>query len=235
MKTFLYIIFGVLLFTSPVFSQSTGYIGLSIGGGIPVNHYGNNDINDSAAGFAKAGLNFEITFAEKISKKIGICALIRNQTNAMDAQAAEKQFAKKYPNIKWTMQADNWNIKLFMAGAYGSFPTGGDSGTSIDLKFMVGIASSTLPGYILTGTQSGLSVTAKQNSATSSAFCYALGIGLKKNITRDLCLLIGVDYMSTNPKFENVSINFSNGTQQTISGSQGITIFTANVGLGFRL
>ncbi len=223
-----------ILYVSDCLSQDLGYIAVSVGAGVPLKNYGSTDIADSAAGFAKTGLCLEISAAYKISKTFGICALVRNQSNAMDVDAAVKQFAKKYPTIKWNMQAENWNIKSFMAGIYGSFPIG-DSSISFDLKGMLGLSSSTLPSTILTGSQNGNSLTATQSSATSGALCFAVGLGFKKYLTDALCLIVGVDYMATKPNFSNVTISFSNGTQQTLNGSQSITLFTINAGIGFRL
>lgn len=229
-------IFLLLLFTSNLFSQNKGYIGLSVGGGVPVGHYGNTDVSDSAAGLATTGVNFSLSFAYKISKKIGICGMLRNQSNSMNVTSAEAQFAKKYPNVSWSIIADDWNIKLFMAGIYNSVPIK-DSTTFIDFKAMLGLASSTLPGFTLTGKQSGgIPVSATQSSATSGAACFAIGLGLKHNISKRLCLLIGIDYLFTKPQFDNITIVFSNGTATSIAHvSQTITVFSGTFGIGIRI
>ena len=228
----------VFLFTAlwcNCFAQKEdGYIAFSVGGGLPTSHFGSADIRDSSSGFARPGINFSLSLAYKISKKIGVCGLIRNQSNSLDVDAFVSQFEKKYPGVKWTMQAKDWNIKLFMAGLYYSAPLG-DSTFFIDLKGMIGIASATLPGYTITGTQNGNSLSATQNSATSGAPCFAVGIGFKKYLNEAFCLIGGIDYMSTRPSFTGVLVSFSNGTTQTVSGSQSITSVAITLGVGFRL
>ena len=158
----------------------------------------------------------------------------RNQSNALDVDAFVKEFEKKYPGIQWKMKADNWKMQLFMVGAYSSFPIG-DSSFSIDLKATAGYASCTLPGFTITGTQSGNSITAIENSANSGALCFAIGIGFKKNISEMFCLLGGLDYVATKPNFTGVSVTFSNGTREEVNVTQSITSVIITAGLGFRL
>jgi hypothetical protein len=216
------------------FSQNEGYVAVSAGAGLPTGHFGSADASDSAAGFARPGLNFGLNFARKVSKKISVCGTARNQSNALDVDAFVKQFEKKYPNIQWKMQAENWKIQLFMVGAYSSFPIG-DSSFSVDLKVMAGYAACTLPGFTITGTQSGSSITAMENSANSGALCFAIGIGFKKNISEMFCVLGGLDYVGTKPNFTGVAVNFSNGTRQEVNVTQSITLVIITAGIGFRL
>ena len=215
------------------FSQNNGYIAISLGSSKPIGDFASNDPNKAAAGYAKSGAIFDVSFGFKLGKNLGIAALLRGQANPTDAQAYADQISKQNPGVSGTVESKNWSIAGYMGGAYGSFPI--TEKLSFESKVLIGFLSATSPEMTVNLIGPGGTAWAKQNSATSSTFAYMLSTGFKFDVAKRVCMLANIDYLGANPEFSNVTTTASNGTMSKTTFSQSFGTVNIGVGVGFRL
>ena len=211
-----------------------GYIGISAGPNLPVGEYASTDFSSDAAGWAKLGVNIDISFAYQFGEgNLGIAALLRGQVNPTDAQAMEDFYNNSFSGANWTVNGESWKLGGLLLGGYGSFPI--SEKTSFDTRVMAGFLNSALPSFTVTATNDGSTGWYKHESVTAISFAYLAGVGLKFDISPKLYLLTNVDYWASNPKFKDVKITASDGTTSTDSFEPGIGSFSVSVGIALKL
>jgi len=193
------------------------------------------DINNPSAGFAKSGLNVEISAASLISKTMGFVLMYRNQNNPLDQGSLISQTTTKYPNITWGASVTNWKTNAFMAGYYSSYPLSAARKVFLDLKFLIGGVKIASPSITLTGTQNNFSVTETQASSSAFAFAFCVGAGLKFDISHMLFLLLHVDYLQATPSYTDVPITGTTGQASSATFTQKVSTLNLNIGLGVKL
>ena len=224
----------VLLSFSYGFSQDKGYIGIAVGPSIPTGDFASKDMNNESAGFAKTGAIFDITFAYKLNKNFGVTALLRGQANKLDAQAVSNEMSKQMPpEFSNTVRTGSWGIGGLLVGGYSTIPIAKQ--LSFESKLMLGFISATSPDVTINLSGYGETAWVKQNSVSSTAFAYMAGIGLKYDAGKRVCVLLNVDYLGSNPKFDNVETTSSDGEMSKDSYSQAFGTVNFGFGVGYRL
>lgn len=211
--------------------QDKGYVGVGLGGSLPLGDFASTSETNSKAGYAKGGAAFEICAAYKLGRNFGIAAAYRGTANAVDAQAMADDAARALgTSVK--VEVEPWGLGSFMAGGYGSFPVGEKS--SFEVKALFGMGTGLSPKLKLTLIDQG-NATSTQESKSGSSFTYLFGAGFKFDAGRRICLLAGADYQVAEPEFKDVRITGSNGASTTTSFKQPMAIVTIGVGLAYRL
>ncbi|MFN5335325.1 MAG: hypothetical protein ACK5BV_09075, partial [Bacteroidota bacterium] len=156
------------------FAQDKGYIAISVGPSFPTGDFASKDMDNESAGFAKTGAIFDLSFAYKIGKNFGVTALLRGQSNKVDAQAIADEVSKQLTSdITGTVRTSSWGVGGFLVGGYGSFPVAKQ--LSFDSRLMAGFISATSPDMTINLSGTGGSGWVKQNTASGTAFAYLLG------------------------------------------------------------
>lgn len=232
------IIFSLIAFTTIVLQSQAqdkkGYIGFSIGPSIPMGDLASKDFDNDAAGFAKTGAIFDISFAYKLGNgNFGITALLRGQSNSTDAQSLADEFANQVAGVNWTVESDGWGIGGLMFGGFGSLPISEKS--SFDTRAMIGFLSATSPEITVTGSGPGGTAWIKQGNAGTISFAYLIGAGFKFDIGKNLYLLTNLDYLGSNPEFRNVETTTSDGTREKSTWSQSMGTINFSAGIALKL
>ena len=215
-------------------SQDKGYVAISIGPSIPIGDFASKDPDNDKAGLAQTGAIFDISFCYKLGKQLGVSALLRGQANSTDKQVIVNELATQLPSgVTADVDTGYWSAGALMVGGYGSFPL--SKKISFDSKIMFGLLTASSPSFDINLNSGGGMGWVKQESVSSSAFAYLLGVGLKFDAGKRICLLANVDYMGAKPKFENVEIVGSDGTIQTTNWEQPYATINIGIGVGYRL
>jgi len=193
----------ILLYTATnCFSQDNGYIAISFGSSTPIVDFASKNPNNNAAGFAKSGVIFDISFAYKLGNNFGITALIRGQANATDVESIAYQISQQNSGVSVTFSSKEWSIGGYMVGGYGSFPV--SEKVSFETKAMFGFLLVTSPEITINFSGPGGTGWVKQNSSSSSTFAHLLSLGFKYNAGKRICLHTNFDYLGARPEFSNV-------------------------------
>lgn len=236
MKTF-FISLVFVLTTIFCFGQVTtdkGYIGISLGPSFPTGDYASTDLDNENAGFAKGGAIFDFSFGYKLGKYFGIAAMLRGQSNPIDAVAIETASANSFPGIAWNVDADPWSLGGLMLGLYGSFPIGPGQ-TAFETRLLIGHMSVTLPEIMLTGSVNGITFRGISESKTAGGFAVLLGGNFRFNVGRKISLLAMLDLNLTSVEFENVFTYYSDGTADVHTFTQDFSMVNLGFGIAYRL
>jgi hypothetical protein len=202
-----------LLFITVIgYSQDKGYISLSAGPSFPTGDFGSKDVNNESAGLANTGAIFDLTFAQKFGKNLGMTLMLRGQANGVDTEPLVNELIAEAPDASWSAEADTWGIGGFLGGLYGSFPLGANGKVTFDIRSMIGYINAKSPEITVSAYSSSNSIWVQTQSADAGAFAYLLGAGLKFGIGKRLGILLNFDYMGATPEFVDVATYTSLGT-----------------------
>jgi len=233
MKKIILSLAAILVLSVSGFCQDKGYIGLSLGSSTPMGDFASNNPNNNNSGYAKGGAIFDISFGYKLGKYLGVAALLRGQANPTDAQAIADQIANANPGVSTVVSSKSWGVGGLMVGGYASVPI--SAKYSFEPRVLIGFLNATSPDITVTVSSGGNSAWIKEASASASAFSYLLGIGVKHDVGKRICLLANVDYLGAKPEFSNVVISNSYGASSIKTFSQSFGTFNVGVGIGYRL
>lgn len=233
MKKTIIILMAVLAITTQGIAQNDkGYIGISLGPSIPLGDLASKNFDNDAAGWADLGAIVDFSFAYKLGEgNFGITALLRGQSNPIDAQALANELANQLPGVSWTVESESWGIGGLLFGGFGTFPVSDKA--AFDIKAMIGFLNASSPELTFTASVPGAAIWVRQSSASATSFAYLLGAGFKFDIGERFYLLTNLDYLGSNPEFSNVQTTTSEGSGTTNTWSQ--TMGTLNLSIGIAL
>ena len=224
-----------LLFITVIgYSQDKGYISLSAGPSFPTGDFGSKDVNNNAAGFATTGAIFDLTFAQKFGKNLGMTLMLRGQANGVDTDPLVNELIAEAPDASWSAEAETWGIGGFLGGLYGSFPMGASGKVTFDTRAMIGYLNATSPQITLYGDFQGTTFWVNTESASAGAFAYLLGAGFRFNLGNHFCLLTNLDYLGATPEFYEVATTTSVIDLSTNTYQQKFGTVNVGVGIGWR-
>ncbi len=213
--------------------EKKGYIGLSLGFSTPTGDFVSKNIDNDAAGFANSGVNFNLSFAYKLKGNFGITAMLHSQAHSIDAQAFVDDVAKENPGTVWSLESGSWSISGLMVGGYGSFPI--SEKVSFDTRLMMGFLTAKAPTFRLSTPILGTEFWVEQDAGSASSFAYLLGAGFKFDLGNKVSLLTNLDYIGSNPEFNDVKITDSLGGKDTNSFKQSMGSVNLSVGIALRI
>lgn len=215
-------------------AQNIGYLGITLGPSIPSGDFGSKDPANKSAGLATTGFVIEGTIAFKLGKHIGMSALLRSQNNWPDNLVLEDELETQ-TGVAWEVETTAWKLGGFMLGPYGSFPV--SEKVSFDTRVMIGFLFGNSPELDFTLKGSGGAGWVKQKSTSSEAvLSFLFGCGFKFNVSEKICLLTNLDYLGSEPEFNNVQIlSSAGGSPAKTSFTQSYSTVNLMVGFGIRL
>lgn len=209
-----------------------GFISLSLGAAVPFGDFASTSSDNDDAGFALTGGNVNIAFGYKIGQNLGLTAMLNAGSNPLNTDALEDEFQDNYPQTTWSVSSDPWTYGALMVGGFGSFPLGTRS--SFDIRMLIGALSSASPEIRATATGFGVSATGRRESKTVTTGAFDVGFIVRHRITNPLCIFASVDFLTANPRFENVETTTSFGSQTT-NFDQNLRVLNLNVGVALLL
>ena len=225
---------------SLAFSQTEdrkGYIGISIGGASPLGNFASVNPNNDKAGYATGGGVFDVTFAYRLGKHLGLTAVLHGQSNGYDSQTVVNQIGNANPG--WQSQVDShdgWSLGGIMGGIMGSWPMSEKGNFLIEPRVMAGFLSTTSPKLradFTDGTDSGW---LQYEDDDASVFAVMGGAGLRWNVSQKIGLLFNVDYLTTSTaNYKNIEYTNSLGDSSIQTGEQKFESVNISVGVAFRL
>lgn len=209
-----------------------GFISLSLGAAAPFGDYASTESDNDDAGFALTGGNVNIAFGYKLGQTLGVTAMLNAGSNPLNTNALEDEFRDNFPQTSWNVTADPWGYGALMAGGFATFPLGTRS--SFDVRLLIGALSSTTPEITATASGSGVTANATRESQTVTTGAFDVGFVFRYRITDPLCILASADFLSANPRFEDVETRSTFGSS-TSDFDQNLRVLNVNVGVGFLL
>ncbi|MBL7891029.1 MAG: outer membrane beta-barrel protein [Bacteroidia bacterium] len=190
---------------------SNGFIGVSVGGGMPMSDYGKSDTIEGS-GYAKIGIHFNGTIGYKVMPFLGVMAMAGGTLNGFNADAYGKQFLDT-ASIKTSWSSKSYLIGNYLAGAFVYFSDG--QSYDIMVRILAGLATVKFP--IITSESSSSGWTQEKNIEVPSArgLGYDVGVGINYKLAGKIGLLVNVDYLGTVVKYadrtESTEVKFVNG------------------------
>jgi hypothetical protein len=228
-----------ILVASIVFGQITedrkGYIGISVGPSIPVGSFASKNTDNSKAGLATTGAIFDVSFAYKLKKNIGLAALLRGQYNPVNVQPLADKMNSQMSGASAYTNGDGWSSGGVMAGLYSAYPLNHKATFILELKTLAGFMNTTSPQIDMTISSPEGSGWVKQHSATATSFSYLFNAGLRFNTGKRIAFTLNADYSDYTPNFKNVQMTSSAGTQESNNMTQDIQTINISAGIAFRL
>lgn len=234
MKTILtYLFFAAICMQANAQDEKRGYLTIGLGPSIPLSDFASTNTSNDDAGYAMSGGNLNIAFAYRLGNNLGLTAMFTGTSNPVDVDAIAEDFTESFPNVNWTITADRWRIGGLMIGGFATFPA--TENLSFDVRVLGGILQSTMP-EIRAKAETGIgNATGKREEKTVSTSAFDLGFLFRYKLGSSFCLLAGADFISANPKFNDVTSTNSFGGSSTADIDQSYYTMNINVGLGFLI
>lgn len=218
-----------MLLTAPMCAQDEpGYLGIGVGFGAPMGDFRSTDADNDGAGLATEGAVFDLNFGYRMGKRFGVAAVLRGTGNATSDKAVSNSFSGTGVDVK--VEPGTWVTAGLYAGGLGLFPM--NERWSFSARAMVGYASVTSP-VLKVGTRDGYLIY-RRESAVVGAPAYMLGVGLKGDLGKRLCLLVNLDLMGAEATFDEVKTDNPVTGPSKVSYTQSISLVTMAVALGYR-
>ncbi len=204
---------------------------VSFGPSIPIGNYGNTNLANDNAGFAKTGEAIHVSFEHKLNKHFGIAAMLYRQKNSVNTAAMSTQFegvgfnntppyfsngstpppTPTYVYVpNWQFDKDSYYLGGFYAGGVFESPIGKAKRLSFVAKAMLGVVNATSPELNGKGNSDTVLVYVNQTKATAWGCSYLLSAGLKYRLHNKWNLMFNTEYVGTNSiKFKNVTTSYT--------------------------
>lgn len=219
------------------------YLSLSAGFSMPVSGYSSKAIHQPEAGWAATGGQLQVDYIRLLSKRQGVIVSLSGWLHPIAAKNIENNLshtAIKTPVIyfsprlyepavvtspgriypDWTVKKSSWKLASLQAGAYQELAA---RKISWYLKGLAGIAYAASPSIEAAGLSGDTArVIISQNKADAWGFCYTLGFGLRKQVSKKLYFIAGAEYKGTAKLvFKDIIAGMANW--QTTSTSQSFS------------
>lgn len=237
------IIFLALIFSSfAVFSQSTRqYLGLSVGPSFPMSDFAKTNINDSASGFAKTGVNLKFTYAYRIAHNFGIQAQFVYNTNNLNLTAFNSEANKLLTNYSFsTISKSPWSSGGLYAGPFVRFILA--ENLVWEIKGLIGLSGAYSPQFTINGTEltTGEKTQYYREFAKTFGFGLTAGTGFNYRI-KNYLVLLNADYYYSNLTFKEVtgwgwtSEDNLTGTPYKFKNEQKVNTIAVTIGIAYFL
>jgi len=209
-----------------------GYFGFTVGPGIPVGNFADNNISNNNAGYATTGSKMELNAGYLVYKSIDLAAKLFYSSNSYDVSPLTRKLAADYPGISWTTSGRSWDIYGFLVGVNYSYPF--TRKLVGDFKFQSGFISASTPQMLVNGSD-GSKITEGKKSASS--FAVLLSAGGHYPLGRLIDLVGNLEYVGSSPTFSNINkvSNITGFSPVTSTASYTQNIGLVSLNFGFRV
>jgi len=234
----------ILIMLLPILSfgqKNELMLGLTIGGGVPMGDFANNEINISDDGyietngqFAKSGLAFDFSASYRLGYYFGFAGRILGGTNKVDLSGyndiIDQQLGDSDNDL--IVSSKGWGNGGAYLGAYLVVPV---NNLYIDARIMAGYLRLFSPQYNFLLYEDGqLSQEYVQEKYSAGSFSYDMGLGLKYKFADNKFLLLNGDYVAAHVKKDAIK-TVNPITQDPVTTSMDIQYqnLTFTIGLGY--
>jgi hypothetical protein len=212
-----------LLAAFTAFSQpGRNSFAISPGLSVPAGQFAGTTVASNKAGFAKPGLQFNISFEHKLNSSLALSTMLYVQTNPLNTAALEKGYSSTtyfisfnpakpiiFPN--WKFAKKNWLSAGLLLGVSKEVSLNKKTDNLFfRLRSLAGISYVSMPRFYGTSIADTTRATAIQSGGSGTGLAYLLGIGLKYHYSKQFFLLFDIQYAGTGQvTFKNVSESFS--------------------------
>lgn len=222
------VLLGLLIFMSNVtFGQTEkrNTLSFQIGPSIPVGPFADSDIESDDEGFARTGINIELSYNHQLKKKWGyvISAKISSYRFDMNTYLDEHY----YPvDERWDYSADNYNIFGLYSGPY--FALLQQRIISVYVNGLIGINLITNPNVSITSPVFEYFT----NADPVLRFAYALKTASTFRLSNKISISVSVEYFHTKAKHEIAWSSKFQGALWEDEETYSHPISAFNLGLG---
>lgn len=209
--------------------EQPGFIGLGVGLASPMGNFRSTDADNKEAGLATEGVAFDLNFGYRMGKTFGVTAVFRGTGNATSDKAVANNYALQ-PGQEIKVEPGTWVTAGLYVGGLAVVQM--NERWAFTARATVGYASVTSP-VLKIGTRDGY-LFYKRESAVTGAPAYMLGVGLKGDMGKKLCLLVNLDLQGMQADFDEVKTDDPVTGPGKVSYSQSIALVTFAAGLGYR-
>lgn len=230
MKKYILIVVFSITTTIVLAQDSKYYIGISYGKSFPIGDFKDGDINNLDAGFAESGNKLDVYAGNVVSESLILTFTFRYQTFDTDIDAFSKLLETNDQGTNFTGSSDSWQTYYLLAGI--------EYKVSIGEKFnfypRVGLGPMLVsnPKFSITGTNENTNTQVNRSSETGSGLGYEFGIGFKRNIGKNFCLIPTFTFSGGFVTISDVE-TIINDTLITSSYSPKISTFNLGLSLAY--
>ena len=191
-----------------------------------INH-GDITLANREAGFAKVGVNANLTYSYKVLENLGLAASVFYNNNNLNQGAIEREFGLTEAGLN-VLEIDHWKWYGLTVGPmlmHNISPK-----MTVDLRVMGGIANANSPKIAIQGEE-----WAKEDWAVAPVF--QGGLDLRFGFGNNMFIFTNVDYLYMKPKFNIESFDINDaGELVTVTEpiKQKMSVVNLTGGFGIR-
>lgn len=215
-----------LLFAQGGEDRPTFYLGFSYGLSFPVGDFGDTDIDNPDAGFAKNGNKIDLFVGVPIDDKITIVGLFRYQSFETDIDDLVNDFRSQNPGVDFNGSTEDWQTYSLLAGL--SYQIKLAKNFSVSPRFGLGPMFVRNPGFTVTDITGASVESVNRSSETGFGLGYEVGFGLRKDLGKHFSLMPAFTLSGGFITIYDVSTTIDNSQ---IIGDYSPSILSFNAGL----
>jgi opacity protein-like surface antigen len=212
---------------SKVKTEPKSFIAFHAGPSFPVADFSSTDMeNNPDAGFAKTGINLNLTYGYQFQNNLGLVASVLFNQNKVDKGGVI--YKDETSEQELVLSMDHWQFYGVSAGPMLTFNIGNKVYT--DVKVMIGAVNANAPKISF----QGLELT---KESWNVAPLYQAGLNLRMDAGKNIFIMAGADYMYLKPTFkyefssliaEQIPMDLSDYFKQKMS------VVNVTVGVGYK-
>ena len=199
-------------------------LSLSIGTSIPFGDFSKTDPNNTLSGYAKTGETVKLSFNYKLTKIIGLEAMVYGQRNALNTGEFEKQLdatyffqdERNYSN--WEVEKKPWMTGSVLAGVTGEYALDHTNKISVKAKALGGLALVKSPDVKAESRSENAYAAFEGAYGSAKGFSILLGAGLNYKLNNRFRLFLNSEYFTTR------KLSFKESTEAIMATDGGLIV-----------
>ncbi|MFL9837001.1 hypothetical protein ABS768_05785 [Flavobacterium sp. ST-75] len=223
----------VFLITTKVIlaQESKYYFGISYGKSFPIGNFKDDDIHNSDAGFAENGKKLDIYAGNVLNESVILTFTFRYQTFDTDIDALFKDLETNNQGTSFTGSSDSWQTYYLLTGV--AYKVNISEKFSFYPRVGLGPMLVSNPKFSITGTNGNINKEVNRSSKMGIGLGYEFGIGFKRDIGKNLCLIPTFTFSSGFVKISDVETTNDN-TVTTSNYKPKILTFNLGLSLAYK-
>lgn len=187
MKKYIFIIVFSITTTVVIAQESKYYFGISYGKSFPIGDFAAEDIDNSNAGFAESGNKLDFYAGSALSEKLNFTLTFRYQNFDTDFNALVKELETTNEAANFVGSSDAWKTYSLLAGVEYKI----NLGRKFSLYPRIGLGPMLVsnPQFSIRATNENANTGVNRSSETDLSLGYEFGIGLKRDLGKNFCLM----------------------------------------------
>jgi hypothetical protein len=231
MKKVLFVLSTILL-TMNVFSQENkNQISFSIGPSFASGEFADKSTSNENGGAAGTGVNLYLYYEHKFNENFGLGIKCFRNSNKVYTDATIDGLNSS-TGYQWTASTSYWSAGGLLVGLTAHIPS--SDKFIVNFRFLGGYTTLNSPEATFAVTT--LSNTwVKMESESAASFGYNIGAGFSYFFNPKWSLLVNIDYIGGDFKFDDIVMTSSAGTSEHLyNAKQSLGVVNATVGIGYN-